>query len=76
MVHAFVLLKTGAGMSPSVIETINGIDGIVEAHIVAGEFDIIAELDVGDVHDILDIVSNRIQPLEGILDTRTYIAFA
>lgn len=73
MDHAFVLIKTGAGISGDVLEGLGAIDGIDEAHIVAGEFDIIAEVEVAEVHDVLDVVSTGIQSVEGVLDTRTYI---
>ena len=36
MVHAFIMVKTGAGESEQLIEPIRGLGGVVEAHIVAG----------------------------------------
>ncbi len=74
MVYAFVLIKTGAGASAGVLDSLEGITGIVEAHIVAGEYDIIAEVEVDEVHDVLDVVSSGVQTLDGVLDTKTYIA--
>lgn len=74
MVYAFVLVKTGAGVSAGVLDRLADIDGIVEAHIVAGEYDIIAEVEVAEVHGVLEVVSDGVQSLEGVLDTKTYIA--
>ena len=74
MVHAFVLVKTGPGASPDVLSALDGIDAVVDAHIVAGQFDLILEVDAVAVGDILTSVTDGIQHLDGVLDTRTYIA--
>jgi len=74
MVHAFVMVKTAAGTSEGLVDALRGVSPISEAHIVAGEYDIIAELDVGEVYDVLDTVANRVRSLEGVADTRTYIS--
>jgi len=74
MVHAFVMVETVAGDSASVRDRITGIDGVVEAHVVAGEYDVIAEVDADDVRDILQAVSTEMQSLEGVVATKTYIS--
>lgn len=74
MVHAYVLVKTAPGRSDPTIETIREITGITEAHIVAGEYDIVAEVTADDVYHILQTASSDIQALDGIENTRTYIA--
>ena len=74
MVHAYVLVKTAPGRSDPAIDKIRAIGEIVEAHIVAGEYDIVAEVDAGDVYHVLQTASSNIQSLEGIETTRTYIA--
>lgn len=74
MVHAFVFAKTGTGDSPGVLESIRSIDGITDGHVVAGDYDIIFEVDAADVNEILSLVSGEVQLLDGVLDTKTYIA--
>lgn len=74
MVHAYVLVKTGASRSDTAIGTIREFPGITEAHIVAGEYDIVAEVDVEDVYSVLHTSASEIQALDGIDETRTYIA--
>ncbi|GAB3684331.1 Lrp/AsnC ligand binding domain-containing protein [Salinarchaeum chitinilyticum] len=74
MVHAFVMVKTAAGSSEGLVDSLRTAGPISEAHIVAGEYDIIAELDVGEVYDVLDTVANQVRSLEGVADTRTYIS--
>ena len=74
MVHAFVLVKTGVGASSGVIDQLEAIEAVSEAHIVAGEYDLILEVDADAVNDILSFVTSEIQLLEGVLDTKTYIS--
>ncbi|MFB6070803.1 MAG: Lrp/AsnC family transcriptional regulator [Halanaeroarchaeum sp.] len=70
---AYVTIVTAAGTSPDVVDRLGHIDEVVEAHIVAGNFDVIAELDAEQTDDLLPIVTKRIQGIDGVGHTRTYI---
>ncbi|MFC6716858.1 Lrp/AsnC family transcriptional regulator [Natrialbaceae archaeon GCM10025810] len=74
MVHAFIMVKTAAGKSEGLLAAIRDLESVDDAHIVAGNYDIIAEVDAPGVYDVLQAVSSGIQGLEGVADTRTYIA--
>jgi DNA-binding Lrp family transcriptional regulator len=74
MVHAFVMVKTTAGSAESLLSEVRTIDHITEAHIVAGDYDIIAEVDVEEVYDVLQTVSSNIRGFGGVPDTKTYIS--
>ena len=74
MVHAFIMVKTAAGESEGLLAAIRDLESVADAHIVAGNYDIIAEVDAPEVYDVLRTVSSSIQSLEGITDTKTYIA--
>jgi len=74
MVDAFVMVKTGAGRSEDVVVEVRGFEGVTEAHVVAGEFDIMAEVTAEEVYDVLHAASSAIQDLDGVTETRTYIA--
>lgn len=74
MVHAFIMVKTAAGKSEGLLEDIRGLSRVGDAHIVAGNYDIIVEIDAPEVYDVLETVSSEIQGLDGVTDTRTYIA--
>ena len=73
MVNAFIMIKTVAGKSEELLNTVRESDGIGEAHIVAGQYDIIAEASGTEVYDVMHSVSSQIRNLEGVADTRTYI---
>ena len=74
MVHAFIMVKTGAGESEPILKPVRDLDLITEAHIVAGAYDIIAEVDADEVYEVLKTASSSIQGLKGVVDTKTYIA--
>ena len=74
MVHAFIMVKTAAGKSEGLLADIRNFERTSDAHIVAGNYDIIAEVDADEVYDILETVSSNIQRLEGVTETKTYIA--
>lgn len=73
MVTAFVMVKTTAGKSQDLLERIRATEGVTEAHIVAGQYDIIVEAAGDAVYDVMHSVVTRIRDLEGIVDTRTYV---
>ncbi|SIR77127.1 Lrp/AsnC family transcriptional regulator [Natronorubrum thiooxidans] len=74
MVHAFIMIKTAAGKSEGLLAAIRDLERVTDAHIVAGNYDIIAEIDAPEIYDILEAVSSRMQALEGVSETKTYIA--
>ena len=74
MVHAFIMVKTAAGKSEGLLAEIRELGSVSEAHIVAGDYDIIAEVDAKEVYNVLEVASSGIQGLGGVTDTRTYIA--
>ncbi|MBX0294939.1 Lrp/AsnC family transcriptional regulator [Haloarcula nitratireducens] len=73
MVTAFIMVKTVAGKSDELLEAVREAEGITEAHIVAGQYDIIAEASGSEVYDVMQSVATRVRDLEGVADTRTYI---
>lgn len=73
MIKAYTLIDTAAGTSEAACEAIRAIEGVTEAHVVAGDFDVIVELEGDRPHDLLRTVTSRIRPLEGVGTTRTYV---
>ena len=74
MVTAFIMIKTAAGKSEDLLTAIRDHEGVRDAHIVAGQYDVIAE-GVGDeVYDVMQTVATRVRDLDGVVDTRTYIS--
>lgn len=74
VVNAYVMVKAHTGDADQLRETIEGIDGVVRAHIVAGDYDLIARAEVDSTADVREVVATQIRGLDGVEDTRTYIA--
>ena len=73
MPNAYLAIHTASGTSPAVMDALDEIDAVVEAHVVAGSFDIIAELEASVTTDLLPIVTREIRQIEGVGATRTYV---
>ena len=73
MVSAFVMIDAATGASDDVCRDVRDVEGVVEAHVVAGDFDVAVELEGDDPHAILSTVTAAVRPLEGVGTTRTYI---
>ena len=74
MVHAYIMVKTASGQSEGLLEEIHELESVDGAHIVAGNFDIIVEVDTEEVYDVLKTASSGIQGFDGVEETKTYIA--
>jgi DNA-binding Lrp family transcriptional regulator len=76
MVRAFIMVKTTPGESTALLDSIREREGVREAHIVAGDVDLIAEVEDEEVYDVIHGVATAIRDVEGVVDTRTYISLA
>ena len=74
MVTAYVMVKANTGEADRLKSEILDIDGVVDAHIVAGDVDIVAKLDVETPADVKEIAADGIQNVQGVEGTQTYIA--
>ncbi|PSP40638.1 ArsR family transcriptional regulator [Halobacteriales archaeon QH_6_64_20] len=74
MVHSFVMIETAPGDTESVLDSVAALAGVEEAHVVAGDYDVVVEVEGEDVQESIRTVSTDIRELEGVDDTRTYIA--
>jgi DNA-binding Lrp family transcriptional regulator len=75
VVHAFVLIDGEPARVADLAVALAGIDGVSEVYSVAGHADIVAVVRVRRHEELADVVTRRISQLEGVVDTRTLIAF-
>ncbi len=68
---AYVLIKCRAGEIKEVIKSMKKVDGITEAHMTFGPFDIVAEVEAGDLSKLGAITASGIQPIPGVEQTLT-----
>ncbi len=74
MVVAYVMVKAHTGDAGRLRDEIGAIDGVESAHIVAGDVDIIAKVDVDSPADVKGIAADSIRALDGVANTHTYVA--
>lgn len=75
MIHAFVLIDAEPGRIAELAAELADVDGVAEVYSVAGEADIVAVVRVRHHQDLAEVVTRRITALDGIVTTRTLIAF-
>lgn len=76
MVHAFIMVKTDSGESEGVRDAAADLDEVTDAHVVAGEFDVLAEAECDAVPEVLRTVSKSLQGHAGVTDTKTYLSMS
>ncbi|PSQ08432.1 transcriptional regulator [Halobacteriales archaeon QS_6_71_20] len=74
MVVAYVMVKAASGDADRIREGIDGVDGVTEAHVVAGDMDFVVKVDVAGPGEVKRVAADGIQGVDGVEDTHTYIA--
>jgi DNA-binding Lrp family transcriptional regulator len=69
--QAYVLIQTDVGRSAQVAEEVGGISGVIAAHNVTGNYDVIALAEADSMDDLGRLVVNQIQLIHGITRTTT-----
>ncbi|HEX2047499.1 MAG TPA: Lrp/AsnC ligand binding domain-containing protein [Acidimicrobiales bacterium] len=69
--QAYVLIQTDVGRSGQVAEEVGQIAGVIAAHNVTGNYDVIALAEADSVDDLGRLVVNKIQLVHGIARTTT-----
>ena len=75
MAHAFVHVHVDPGQAREAAQSIDHLDSVGAAHLVTGDYDVIARLDLDDTDEIPDAVANEIHGVAGVIDTVTNVAF-
>lgn len=75
MVHAFLLIKAVPARVAALAEELADVEGIAEVYSVAGEVDLVAIVRVPRHEELAEVVTRRVAALEGIVETRTMVAF-
>lgn len=74
MVRAYIMVKAYTGEADRLKNAIEDIEGVERSHIVAGDIDLIAVVDVDSPAAVKDVAATEIQSIDGIEDTQTYVA--
>ncbi len=71
---AYILIKTRAGEIHEVVKSLRKLDGVTEAHMTFGPFDVVAEVETTDIAKLGAITASGIQPIPGVEQTLTCLA--
>ena len=75
MISAIVLIKAEVAHIPEAAKEIAEIDGITEVYSVTGEINLIAVARVSRHEEFADVIADRLNKVQGVLETNTHIAF-
>ncbi len=75
MITAIVLIKADVDRIPEVAEGIAELDGVSEVYSVTGEIDLVAMVRVRQHEQLADVIADRLNKVDGVLETETFIAF-
>lgn len=73
MVRAFIMVDAAVGHAEELVETVRDLARVTEAHVVAGDFDLIVEAEGEEVYDVIHDVATNIRGMDHVEDTKTYI---
>ncbi len=75
MTDAYVNILVDAGAVSQAANDIANVDAVNTVHVVTGEYDIVAQLDLADPDDLPTVVADEIHTVTGVVDTVTNVAF-
>lgn len=73
MARAFIMINVAPGHVESLQGSIQAMEMVLTAHIVAGEHDLIIEAEAADVNSLIRSVVTEIRSNVDVVDTKTYI---
>jgi DNA-binding Lrp family transcriptional regulator len=73
MVHAFVFVDVAPGVAETLPPTLSDVGEIREAHVVAGDHDVVFEVETETMYDVLSTVTEHVRTVDGVEETRTYV---
>jgi DNA-binding Lrp family transcriptional regulator len=68
---AYIMIHVRPGSVPEVVRTLRRLDGILQANMTFGPYDVVAETSASDVNHLGKLVASSIQPIPGVIDTLT-----
>ncbi len=74
MLNAIVLIQASSARIPEVAQAVLDLPGVSEVYSTAGHVDLIAIVRARSMEDAAEIISDRINKIDGVVDTDTHIA--
>ncbi len=73
MPEAIVLINTDIGSEEEVLNLLSNIEGVSEAYVVYGVYDLVIKINAPTTEELKDIISNRIRKISKVRSTLTMI---
>ena len=73
MATAFVLINTEPALMTQVLEKIKAVEGVKEAEMVYGVYDIIAKVEAENMDQLKNLIAYRIRLLANVRSTQTML---
>lgn len=77
MVRAYILIKIGAGeyfgVEKTIKEKIGKMQGVIKVDSIFGRFDIIAEVEAKEPHELSHLVTDKIKSIPSVVSTETFM---
>ncbi|WP_257477658.1 Lrp/AsnC family transcriptional regulator [Acidipropionibacterium jensenii] len=74
MLNAIVLIQASSAKIPEVTQAVLDIPGVSEVYSTAGHIDLIAMVRTHTMEEAAEIISDKINKVDGVVDTDTHIA--
>ena len=74
MARVYMLANIMAGKERFIRDTLRGTNGVVNADIITGAYDLIAVLEAKDINGIFNKILKDIRKIKGLTRTETYVA--
>ncbi len=71
---AYILIKVNAGAIREVVRRLRSLEGVAEADMTLGPYDVIATVEADGLERLGQMVAGEIQPIPGVLETLTCLA--
>lgn len=71
---AYVLINVRPGEVREVVRNLKRIEGMLEAYMTFGPYDVVATVSARDITHLGKILAQEIQPIPGVLQTLTCLA--
>jgi anthranilate phosphoribosyltransferase len=75
MTDAYVHVALDTGAVSEAARQIAAVDAVTDAHVVTGDHDVIAQVDLDDPADLPHVVADEIHTVSGVADTVTNVAY-
>jgi DNA-binding Lrp family transcriptional regulator len=72
--RAYILIEAKVGASKDVLVALRAMENVAEADIITGTYDLIALAEANDMVALVDLVTAKVQNIEGVDRTITCVA--